>query len=138
MTNIPQIRIDPDAGIPDLIRRLTEDSRRLAGDEVRLAKLELHDSMNTGVRGATQIAVALAVGIVAAVALTVLLIAVVGVIANRNYWVGALVIGAAELIAGWILLRRGTTALKERSYTLDVSRAALKDTATWIRHPTTH
>jgi hypothetical protein len=136
VTNIPQIRTDPDAGIPDLIRRLTEDSRRLAGDEVRLAKLELHDSMRTGVRGVTRIAVALAVGVVAAVALTVLLIAVIGLVAGRNYWLGALVVGAVELIAGWIFLRRGTTAIKQPSYSLDVSRAALKDTATWIRNPT--
>lgn len=138
MTNIPQIRTDPDAGIPDLIRRLTEDSRRLASDEVRLAKLELHDSVHTGVRGAARIAVALAVGVVAAVALTVLLIAVIGLVADRNYWVGALVVGAAELIVGWIFLRRGAKAITQQSYTLDVSRAALKDTTTWIRQPTAH
>ena len=44
--------IDPDVGIPDLVRRLTDDSRRLVGDEVRLAKLELQESVHTGTRGA--------------------------------------------------------------------------------------
>src|SRR5215211_1824031 len=71
VTVYPPSRIDPDSGIPDLIRRLTEDSRRLASDEVRLAKLELHDSMRTGVRGVVWLSVGLAVGVVAAVALTV-------------------------------------------------------------------
>jgi hypothetical protein len=103
---------DPDAGIPDLIRRLTEDSRRLAGDEVRLAKLELNDSLHTGTRGVVWSAIGLAVGIVAMVALTVVLIAGIGAVAGHNYWAGALIVGAIELVAGWLFLRRGIAAIK--------------------------
>jgi hypothetical protein len=106
------MQTDADAAIPDLIRRLTEDSRRLAGDEVRLAKLELHESIHVGVRGVVWSAVGLAIGIVAAVALTVLLIVGVGAVAGHNYWAGALIVGAIELLAGWVLLRRGTAAIK--------------------------
>ena len=135
MTTHSSTRIDPDSGIPDLIRRLTEDSRRLASDEVRLAKLELHDSVRTGVRGVVWMALALAISVVAAVALTVLLIAAVSAIAGHNYWAGALIVGAVELLAGWLFLRRGIAAAKEPSLTFEVSRAALKDTATWARHP---
>jgi len=138
VTVYPPSRIDPDSGIPDLIRRLTEDSRRLASDEVRLAKLELHDSMRTGVRGVVWLSVGLAVGVVATVALTVLLIAAVSALLNDNYWAGALIVGAAELLAGWLFLRRGIAAAKQPSLTFEVSRAALKDTATWVRHPARH
>jgi uncharacterized membrane protein YqjE len=135
VTAHPPTRIDPDSGIPDLIRRLTEDSKRLASDEVRLAKLELHESMRTGVRGTIWLALALAIGVVAAVALTVLLIAAVAAVLGDNYWAGALIIGAVELLVGWLFVRRGVAAVKEPSLTLEVSRAALKDTAQWARHP---
>jgi len=103
---------DPDTGIPDLIRRLTEDSRRLASDEVQLAKLELQDSIHGGVRGVVWTAVGLAVGVVAAVALTVLLVAAIGALIDHNYWAGALIVGAVELLAGWLFLRRGVAAIK--------------------------
>jgi len=138
VTAYPPTRIDPDSGIPDLIRRLTEDSKRLASDEVRLAKLELHDSMRTGVRGVVWVSLALATGVVAAVALTVLLIAAVSAVVGDNYWAGALIVGAVEALAGWLFIRRGIAAAKEPSLTFEVSRAALKDTASWARHPVRH
>lgn len=134
----PPTRIDPDSGIPDLIRRLTEDSKRLASGEVRLAKLELHDSMRTSVRGVIWVSLALATGVVAAVALTVLLIAAVSAVVGDNYWAGALIVGAVEALAGWLFIRRGIAAAKEPSLTFEVSRAALKDTASWARHPVRH
>ena len=127
--------VDPDSGIPDLIRRLTEDSRRLASDEVRLAKLELHESVRSGVRGVIWASLALGMGIVAMVALTVLLIAAVSAVLGGNYWAAALIVGAVELLGGWLFLRRGTAAVKEPSYSLDVARASLKDTANWARNP---
>lgn len=134
----PTSAVDPDTGIPDLVRRLTDDSKRLAADELRLAKLEVHESFHTGVRGVTWMGVALAVSIVALVALTVLLISIGGVVASGNYWVGALVVGTLELAGGWLLLRRGFTAMKQSELTLPESRAALADTATWMRHPARH
>ena len=66
----PSTRLDVDAGIPDLFRRLTDDSKRLAIDEVRLAKMELRESVSNGVRGSVWLAVSLAIGVVALVALT--------------------------------------------------------------------
>jgi len=126
-------RIDPDTGIPDLIRRLGDDSRRLAGDEVRLAKLELHQSVRSGVDGSVRLALALAFGIVAAVALTVLLVAAVGAALNDHYWAGAVIIGALQLVAGFLLLRRGLAAVKAPSYSLQASRESLKDTAAWVK-----
>ena len=129
-------RIDPDSGIPDLFRRLGEDSKRLASDEVRLAKLELHEAVHSGVDGSVRLAMAAAVGVVAAVALTVLLVVGVAALLGGNYWAGASIVGAIELVAGVILLRRGVKAVKSPKYSLLASRESLKDTAAWIRHPT--
>jgi uncharacterized membrane protein YqjE len=134
----PTSAIDPETGIPDLIRRLTDDSKRLASDELRLAKLEVHESIHTGVRGGMWLGLALAVSVVAMVGLTVFLIAVSGIIAGRNYWAGALIVGVAELVGGWLLLRRGLAQAKASEVTLPESRASLADTATWVRHPARH
>jgi uncharacterized membrane protein YqjE len=129
----PYAQIDPETGIPDLIRRLGEDSKRLAGDEVRLAKLELHESVRSGVAGSVRLALALAFGIVAAVALTVLLTAAIAAMLNQNYWAGALIVGVVELVVGIVLVRRGVTTVKSPPYSLQASRESLKDTATWAR-----
>lgn len=135
VTAHPSIQIDPDTGIPDLIRRLADDSKRLASDEVRLAKLETHQNVRTGIRGSIQLAIALAFGIVAAVALTVLLVMLVSAALNDNYWAGCLIVGAVELVAGGLLLKRGLTAVAKSPSTLAASRESLKDTAAWVRHP---
>ena len=129
-----RMRIDPETGIPDLIRRLADDSRRLAGDEVRLAKLELHQSVRSGIDGSVRLALALAFAIVAAVALTVLLVAAVSRMLNDHYWAGAVIIGALQLVGGFLLLRRGLGAVKTPSYSLQASRESLKDTAAWVKH----
>ena len=130
----PITPIDPDTGIPDLVRRLGDDSKRLAGDEVRLAKLELHESVHTSVDGAIRLALALAFGIVASVALTVLLILGVSAALGHNYWAGALIIGALEVVAGVLMLMRGVSTVKSPTYSLQASRESLKDTAVWARN----
>jgi uncharacterized membrane protein YqjE len=132
-TNLSE-QVDPDTGIPDLIRRLADDSKRLAGDEVRLAKLELHESVHTGIDGSVRLAVAVAFGVVAAVALTVLLVAAVAAMVGHNYWAGALIVGVLELVVGVFALRRGLRVVKSPSYSLQASRESLKDTAAWVRH----
>ena len=127
--------VDPDVGIPDLVRRLTDDSRRLVGDEVRLAKLEVQESMRTATRGVMWLAAAGGAGVVALVALTVCLAAVAARLLG-NWWAGAMVVGAVELVVGFLLLRRGLGLYREPAYTLPETRAAAADTARWARHPT--
>jgi len=130
----PSTYVDADTGIPDLVRRLAEDSRRLAGDEVRLAKLELHESVHAGAAGSIRLAVAAGFAVIAAVALTVLLVSVVSPLLG-HYWAGALIVGVIELGAGLFMLRRGVGIVKAPSYTLRESRESLKDTAAWVRRP---
>ena len=70
-------------------------------------------------------------GVVALVAITLFLITLIGRIANGHMWVGALLVGLLELGLGAWMIKRGITTLAEPSYTLEQSRAALKDTANW-------
>ena len=122
--------IDPEAGIPDLIRRLADDSKRLVGDEVRLAKLEVRENLRTGLRGTLWLALAFGAGVVALVALTVFLAAGLGRLLG-NYWAGTLVTGVIELaLAAWMI----TTGIKrfgEPSYTLSETRSEVKQTVKW-------
>jgi len=127
-----QVQVDPDVGIPDLIRRLTDDSKRLANDEVRLAKMELAESIHSASRGTLWVALAFGAGVVAAAALTVFLAAIIGRLANMNYWVGALVTGALELGVAFLLIKRGLKSFAKPSYTFTETRESLKDTSTWI------
>jgi len=130
-----EIRIDPDAGIPDLIRRLTNDSKRLVRDEVHLAKIELSENTHAAMRGTLYMALAFGVSVVALVAFTVLLVAAIGAAINGNYWVGALITGAIEVgIAVW-LIRRGLAAYRRPSYTFAATRAELAETAAWVKSP---
>ena len=125
---------DDDPGIADLVRRLTDDSKRLVSDEVRLAKLEVRESLRVGARGAMWLALAFGAAVVALTALTVLLSALLGRLLG-NVWAGALATGALELIVGVVLLRRGLALYREPSYTLEETRASVAETARWVKHP---
>ncbi len=127
-----QVNVEPDVGIPDLIRRLTDDSKRLANDEVRLAKLELADSIHSASRGTLWVAIAFGAGVVAAAALTVFLAALIGRLFNFNYWVGAVITGLLELGIAYLLIKRGLKSFARPSYTFEETRESLKDTTTWV------
>jgi uncharacterized membrane protein YqjE len=131
----PLPRTDTQAALPDLVRRLADDSKRLARDEVQLAKLELQESGRTGAHGSIQIALAVAFGIVAAVALTVLGVTAVSAALGDKYWAGALIVGAVEALIGALVLRRGIAIVKHPPSPLAASRESLKDTASWAHHP---
>jgi uncharacterized membrane protein YqjE len=122
---------DPDTGIPDLIRRLTIDSKRLVSDEVELAKLEATDSLHRATRGVLFMALAFGAGVVMLVALTLLLTSLLGRIDGEHMWFGAVVTGVIELgIGGW-LVRRGLASFSTPSYSLEQTRGAIADTARW-------
>lgn len=128
----PAPYVDPDAGIPDLVRRLTDDSKRLVRDEVRLAKLETGESIRTGARGALWLGLAFGIGVVALVALTIMLATLLGRWIG-HYWAGTLIVAALELVAALLLIRRGLTRVREPSYTFEASRGELRETLDWAK-----
>ena len=125
---------DGDSGVADLVRRLTDDSKRLVGDEIRLAKLEVREGLHTSARGAMWLAVAFGAAVVALTALTVLSSVLLGRLFG-NLWAGTLVTGVLELAAGFLLLRHGLALYAKPSYTLEETRASLAETARWVKHP---
>ena len=129
------VMADLDTGITDLIRRLSDDSKRLVTDEVRLAKIEAKDSLSRATRGVLWLALAFGVSVVMLVAITIFLVTLIGRTVNGHMWVGALVTGALELGLGGYLIKRGLAAITEPSYSLEASRLALADTANWASSP---
>lgn len=119
------MHIDPDAGIPDLIRRLSDDGKRLVADEIRLAKIETKENVKRAGRGGIRLALAFGVGVVALVGLTLLLVTLIGRLASGHMWVGAIVTGILELVVGAVLIKKGLGAFAEPSYTLEQTRAGL-------------
>jgi uncharacterized membrane protein YqjE len=118
--------VDPDAGIPDLIHRLGDDSKRLMTDEVRLAKLELKDSVARGGKGTMWLGVAFGIGVVAMVFFTLMLVTLIGRIVAGHMWIGALVTGVIEVVLAAVLIKRGVKAFAEPSYTLEQTRESLR------------
>jgi hypothetical protein len=125
------VHIDPDVGLPELVKQLTADSKRLVKDEVQLAKLEAAEATKKAAKGAMWMGVAFGVGVVMAVALTVALATGIGELAG-NMWVGALLTGLIELGLGALLLKRGIAKFGEPSYTLEETRAEVRETAHWV------
>jgi uncharacterized membrane protein YqjE len=119
---VQRMPVDPDAGIPDLISRLGDDSKRLVTDEFQLAKLEVRESLSRAGRGGLRLGIAFGIGIVALVALTLLVATLIGRLAAGHMWLGALITGIVELaVAAW-LIKAGLSAFKEPSYTLEQTR----------------
>jgi len=129
---VNRMPVDPDTGIPELIHRLGDDSKRLVADEFRLAKLEVRDNLKRGGKDAMWLAAAFGVAVVALLAFTLCLITLIGRIVNGHMWVGALVTGVLEVVVGMVVLRRGLGAFKEPSYSMVETRESLKDTKVWV------
>jgi hypothetical protein len=117
--------IDPDVGIPDLIHRLGDDSKRLLGDEVRLAKLEMKENVTRAGKGVLWLGVAFGIGIVAMVAATLLIATLIGRLSAGHMWVGALVTGVLEIVLAIVMIKKGIGSFAEPSYTLEQTRATL-------------
>ena len=122
-----RIPVDPDVGIPDLVRRLGDDSKRLVRGEVRLAKLEIKDNVKRTGHGVLWLAIAFGISVIAMVALTLFLVTLIGRLAGGHMWVGALVSGVIELGVALVLIKKGLATFKQPSYTLEETRAGLRE-----------
>jgi hypothetical protein len=121
-----RVPVDFNPGFAPLIQQLTDDSKKLLGDEVRLAKLETIENLHHAARGGLWFSAALGVLIVGLVAATLLLATLIGRLVEGHYWVGALVTAMVELVAGYWLLARGLKEYKRAPYSLPETREGIK------------
>ncbi len=120
-----RVSIDPDNGVTDLISQLTDDSKRLLGDEVKLAKLETAESVHLAGRGALWLGLAFGVAVVMLVAFTLFFATLIGRVASGHYWVGAVITAVLEIALGAWLVRRGLRDFGKAPYSMPETRATL-------------
>ena len=121
-----RVPLDFDPGFAPLIKQLKDDTKRLIGDEVRLARLETIENMHRAGKGALWMGAALGAAVVALVAATLLLATIVGKLVSGHYWVGALVTAVVELIAGYWLLTKGLKQYTQAPYSLPETREGIR------------
>ena len=121
-----RVPVDPDKGIPDLVKQLGDDGKRLVADEVRLAKMEASETVHRATSAAIALGIALGVAVFAVIAFTLFVATAFGAIANGHYWVGALLAGAIELALGLWFFEKGMKALKRAPYSMPETRASLR------------
>lgn len=121
-----RVPVDTDKSVIELVRQLTDDSKRLVGDEVHLAKLESAEALARVGKGAIWLALAFGVAVVMLVAFTLFFATLFGRIAYGHYWVGALLTAALEIALGLWLVQRGVGILKRSEYSLPETREGLK------------
>ena len=123
--------VDPNIGIPELVSRLGDDSKRLVNDEIRLAKLEMRDHLKQSSKDFMWLAIAFGLAVVAMMALTMFVITLIGRVSSGHMWVGAIIVGVIELGIGYVSIKRGVRAFEDESYSLPMTRESLKDTQVW-------
>jgi hypothetical protein len=124
---VTRMHIDPDVGVPDLVRSLKDDSKRLVQDEIRLGKLELHDDIRRAGHGSLWLGAAFAMGLVALVLGTFTVATLIGRLAAGHMWIGAVVVGAVEVVVGLGLIARGKKVFGQPSYSLEQTRQGLAE-----------
>lgn len=101
---------DADASLSEIVGQLAADSKQLVSAEVRLAHLEIEEGARRASRGIAAVAAAFGIAVIAASAITLLMAMLLGTLTGRP-WLGAVLVGGVELIAGGVLFRRGRLTL---------------------------
>jgi uncharacterized membrane protein YqjE len=119
-----------DTSIGDLFRQMTSDASHLVQQEVHLAKAELKESLARVRTVAVGIAVAAALAVPGAIALTAFLVIGLGALIG-SYWASALIIGLVLVIAAVAVGRRALSNVTDGKIGLPRTITSLAEDATW-------
>ena len=100
-----------DASIGELLKRLSSDGSHLVQQEIQLAKTELQESVARATKSAAKIGTGVVLALPGIMAITAALVIGLGIVIG-SYWVSALVVGAAILIAAGVLIKGAIAGLK--------------------------
>jgi uncharacterized membrane protein YqjE len=116
----------------ELFKRLSTDTTELIKAEMTLAKLEMREVGATLGRDASKIGIALALGLVGALAVATFLIIGLGDLFD-SYAFAALIVGLVLLGVGAYLARNATADIKRRGLTPKKTVQTLRDDASWAK-----
>ena len=119
-----------DASIGDLFRQMTSDASLLVQQEVHLAKAELKESVSRVKTMAVWFALAAALAIPGAIALTAFLVIGLGALLG-SYWAGALIVGVVLMTATLVVARRAMSTVADGKIGLPRTITSLAENASW-------
>jgi hypothetical protein len=115
----------------ELFSELTRQTSTLIRQEVALARTEMSDKVSKAGRDVGALAVGGAVayaGFLAIVGAAIILLAEL-----IPWWLAALVIGLLVALAGYLLIQRGLTSLKQEGLKPERTIETLRDDAEWAK-----
>lgn len=121
-----------DRSLGDLFAELSRDATTLIRKEFELAKAEMSANFARLGRHAAYIAVGGALayaGLLTIVAAVVVILQVLGL----TWWASTLIVGIVVLLAGYLLVQRGLSALQRDQLTPTETIETLKENAAWAR-----
>lgn len=124
-------------GVISILRELAEGSAELARAEVRLARVELGDTVRTAGRGTAFVAAGGVLLLLGTLAFFTGLVLLLGDqwLPRDLYWVSALLFTIiAGGVAAW-LANRGRTMLSPSALAPHETVATLKEDKEWLKHP---
>ncbi len=132
VTPAPAAQRERADSIPELIRNLATDLSTLLGKELELAKAEVRESASEVQTAVGAIATGAAIAMAGLVIL--LLSAVYGLSNVVDPWLAALIVGAAALLVGYLMVRAAKAKMSARSLVPDrTMESARKDKETLKR-----
>jgi hypothetical protein len=127
-----QRREEPSLG--ELFADLTREMTALVRQEVRLATTEVSQRVSQIGRNVGFLAVGGAVayaGLLAIIAAVILLLAIV-----IPWWLSALIVGIVVVAAGYLLVQKGLSSLKELDLKPHQTIRTIKEDVEWAKHQT--
>lgn len=123
--------IGEERSIAALVTELTQETTTLFRKEIQLAKAEVSEKVSQLGSGLIS---AVAGGLIAFIGLQALIAAaIIGLASTMEWWLSALIVGAAVLIVGMIVVMVGLNRLKAEKLAPKRTINTLRDNNTWAR-----
>lgn len=120
--------------LASLLSGLVADAQQLARREFDLARQEVLAEVDKVKQGAVALGVGGGVLLLGGLLLTLMLVYSLSALFRLPLWASYLIVGVAALIAGFVLLRRGLSKLKQIDFVPDQTIETLKEDAAWTRN----
>jgi hypothetical protein len=133
-----------DRSIPELFRRLADESRTLVREEMALAKAEMREKMEVYQRNAARIGVGSAFLLAALLfVLWAVNTAVTALFATFMeleiaVWLAPVVLGVLLGLIGWSMVKRGKSAIAEEGVVPRKTARSLKEDTRWVKERVQH
>jgi uncharacterized membrane protein YqjE len=128
----PESTREAEPSLGELFKRLSADTSELIRQEMTLAKVEMREVGATVARDVTKIGIAVGFALAGVLALGAFAVVGLGDLFG-NYWLAALLVGAALLAVGGYLAKNAVNDMKQRGLKPQETMQTLRDDASWAK-----